>query len=81
VNNTRDIVESEHFNARQFFHEVDHPVMGHAKYPGGPFQLTSADRSTSRPAPLLGEANELVLGEWLGLNAEERALASGHGSN
>ena len=77
VSNTKDVVESEHLNAREFFHEVDHPLMGHAKYAGGPFQLTGADRSSSKPAPALGEANDLVLGEWLGLSADARARASG----
>jgi CoA:oxalate CoA-transferase len=77
VSNTKDLVESEHLNARDFFHEVDHPVIGRAKYAGGPFQLTGADRSVSGPAPTLGEANDLVLGEWLGLSADERARASG----
>lgn len=79
VNNTRDLLESPHFNARGYFSEVDHPVMGKARYPGAPFRLTASPAAPLKPAPMLGEANEEVLCGRLGYTREElgRLRASG----
>ena len=71
VNNTRDLLESPHFNARGYFSEVDHPVMGKARYPGAPFRLTGSPAAPLRPAPMLGEANEEVLCGRLGYTRED----------
>ena len=66
VNNIRDLLESPHFRARNFFVEVQHPVMGRAEYPGPPFRLKGSEVTSLRAAPRLGEANETVLCERLG---------------
>ena len=66
VNNVRDLLESPHFRARNFFVEVQHPVMGRAEYPGPPFRLKGLEFTSLKAAPRLGEANEMVLCERLG---------------
>ncbi|HEY8546170.1 MAG TPA: CoA transferase [Acidimicrobiales bacterium] len=59
---------------RGFFEEVDHPVVGPKRYPSLPFRLRSRGDEPwhTRPAPLLGQHNDEVLGE-LGLDAEALA--------
>ncbi len=66
VNTTRDAVESPHFQARGSFIEVNHPVIGTAKYSGPPFHLLGSPPPHPQGAPALGEANEDVLCGRLG---------------
>jgi len=58
---------------RQAFFELDHPVIGPARFEGVPFTATQFAADHWRSAPLLGEDNEYVLGELLGVDAEEIA--------
>ena len=73
VLNLEEVVASPQMKARRFFREVDHPVAGRCVYPGPAFRLTDGSRADDdwgwRPgrAPLLGEHNEEVFGELLGL--------------
>jgi crotonobetainyl-CoA:carnitine CoA-transferase CaiB-like acyl-CoA transferase len=60
VANTQDVLESNQYNARQFFIEIEHPVLGKIKYPSWPCKFSETPPTTYRPAPLLGEHNEQV---------------------
>jgi crotonobetainyl-CoA:carnitine CoA-transferase CaiB-like acyl-CoA transferase len=65
--------------ARCFFEELEHPVMGPARYATLPFRLEGApQRLHTRPAPLLGEHTATLLAE-LGVQAPQLAqlLADG----
>ncbi len=55
---------------RDFFQELDHPRLGKHHAAASPFQLSKAPCELER-APLLGEHNEYVLKEILGLSEEE----------
>ncbi len=56
---------------RNFFEEVDHPVLGRSRYSTIPMRFSRGPkRLHERHAPLLGEHNEELLGE-LGLNRSE----------
>jgi crotonobetainyl-CoA:carnitine CoA-transferase CaiB-like acyl-CoA transferase len=59
------------FVARGFCEEIDHPVVGTHAVPGLPFRYASVDRWITRPAPILGQDNEAILGGRLGLSADE----------
>jgi CoA:oxalate CoA-transferase len=50
--------------------EVEHPIIGKAKIPGIPFQLSETPGEVERPSPLVGEHNELILGKYLGFSRE-----------
>jgi crotonobetainyl-CoA:carnitine CoA-transferase CaiB-like acyl-CoA transferase len=57
--------------ARRYFEEVDHPVIGRSRYSTLPMRFSrSAQPLIQRPAPLLGEHNDELLAE-LGLTAPE----------
>ena len=68
-----EVVNSAHMKDRGFFVEVAHPVAGKFKYPSAPYQLSQTPWRVERPAPLLGQHNEYVLGQLLGLEREELA--------
>ena len=48
---------------RDYFIEVDHPVAGLYRYPGSPVFNTDGWWSIRRPAPMLGQHTEEILGE------------------
>jgi len=75
VLNSKDIVTEPHLLERGFFQVIDHPITGKR-----PFLNQIAARfsktgvASVRPAPRLGEHNELVLRDLLGMSSEEIAL-------
>ena len=56
VPTVKDLVESEHLEARGFFKRIDHPEAGELTYAGPPFRMSETPPSTGR-APTLGEHN------------------------
>lgn len=67
-----DLFVSPQYEARDFFHPVDHPVAGELPYPGSPVRFDGVAPPSGR-APLLGEHTDEVLGGELGLSADELA--------
>ena len=73
VENGEDLLDKDpQIKHRQMFPEVDHPRMGKHHPPDSPF-LMSGTVSEIRRAPLLGEHNEYVLKQILGLSDDEIA--------
>jgi len=63
VNTVLDLFNDRHLADREFFVESDHPVAGVLKYPGVPYKLANTELPlNARPAPLLGQHNDLVFG-------------------
>lgn len=69
--NIQQVVDDPHLHARGYFVEVEHPIIGRAKIPGIPFKLSKTPGTVSRPSPLVGEHNELLLQKYLGMSPEE----------
>jgi crotonobetainyl-CoA:carnitine CoA-transferase CaiB-like acyl-CoA transferase len=69
--NIQQVADDPHLNARGYFVEVEHPIIGKAKIPGIPFQLSETPGEVERPSPLVGEHNELILGKYLGISRVE----------
>jgi formyl-CoA transferase len=78
VLNTGDLIEDESLRRRGSLTEVTHPVRGKYVVPGVPIKLSGSDPQVL-PAPVLGEANDYVLGSLLGLDeaARDRLRATG----
>ena len=68
--NARDMVESDHLAAREFFQHIEHPVAGSVKTPGFQFRMRKSRMELTRPAPTLGQHTDEVLGN---LDAWRRA--------
>jgi crotonobetainyl-CoA:carnitine CoA-transferase CaiB-like acyl-CoA transferase len=56
---------------RDVFFELDHPVIGEARFEGVPFTSSSFAADHWRSAPLLGEDNEYVMTTLLGLSVDK----------
>jgi len=52
---------------------VEHPLMGRVRVDGLPYHLSETDWRIERAAPLLGQHNDVVFGEILGLSEQEIA--------
>jgi crotonobetainyl-CoA:carnitine CoA-transferase CaiB-like acyl-CoA transferase len=72
--NARDLAETDPQIAhRGTFFELDHPVIGPALFEGMPVQFSRIRQDDWRSAPLLGEDNDHVFTQILGLPADEVA--------
>jgi crotonobetainyl-CoA:carnitine CoA-transferase CaiB-like acyl-CoA transferase len=68
-----DFVESPQTKAREFFLDMQHPVVGTFQYPGPPYKWTETPSAVRRSAPCLGEHNVAILCERLGFSRTELA--------
>jgi len=71
VSTMADLLDSPHLKARGFFAEIAHPEAGTATYPGAPYKLMKTPWEIRSPAPTLGQHNQVVLGEQLGVGPDE----------
>jgi len=70
--NSHSLYPNEQLEARGFFQWMEHPRVGQVRYPGQPMSFSGLPRALRRrPAPLLGEHNDEVLREELGLSDAE----------
>lgn len=67
---SRDLAEDQHLRAEGFFVELDHPEVGRKLHLGIPWKLSATPCSIRRPAPLLGEHTDYVLGTILGYDRQ-----------
>lgn len=66
-----ELISDEHLRERDFFWEMDHPEVGPRKYCALPIKLSHTPAQKRRAAPCMGEHNEYVLGDLLGLTRAE----------
>ena len=66
VNTAEDVLNCPQLNDRGFFAEIDHPEAGKLKYPTAAYKFSETPWRAERPAPLLGQHNELVYCDRLG---------------
>jgi benzylsuccinate CoA-transferase BbsF subunit len=71
-----EIVTDRHVLARGVIEEVEHPLMGTKKVLGPPWRLSKTPARVLRHGPLLGQHNDYVLGELLGMSKDDIARLS-----
>lgn len=72
---TKDLLENAHLAYREFWEKVEHPELGEAiTYPGAFIKLSEAPWRVWRRPPLIGEHNEEIYVEELGLSKEKVVL-------
>ena len=80
VQNAEDLNETDpQVAARGVFFEMDHPVIGEARFEGTPINFSTMGQDNWRSAPLLGEDNEHVFKNIVGITDEEYAELADEG--
>ncbi|MEE8290031.1 MAG: CaiB/BaiF CoA-transferase family protein [Candidatus Tectomicrobia bacterium] len=73
VQNVRDCRTDRQLQMREYFVEVEVPVLGQTlTYPGAPCRFSATPWQIRGPAPRLGEHNATIYGDELGLSEAER---------
>lgn len=73
VQNGRDLFHDSHLRERGMLTEVEHPEMPTLTFPGIPYRLSETPPRFLRHAPLLGQDNDYVFGDLLGIPPAEIA--------
>ena len=71
VVNAEQLVNDPHLRARDFFWDIEHPEADTRRYAGQPVRMSATPARLHRPAPCLGQHNDQVLRELLGLTTDE----------
>ena len=71
VSTMANLLASEHLKSRGFFAVLDHPQAGRVTAPGAPYKFSVTPWEIRRPAPLLGQHNEEVFVQQLGMRPAE----------
>jgi len=73
--NVKEIWEDTQLTARDYWQEVEHPELGESlTYCGAPVKLSEAPWQIKRRPPLIGEHNEEVYGNELGISRADLVL-------
>src|SRR5216684_501638 len=67
---TMELTEEADFERRGIMQTMEHPIAGPFKMPGWPVRFGGRPPHLE-PSPLLGQHTSEVLGEWLGLDADQ----------
>jgi crotonobetainyl-CoA:carnitine CoA-transferase CaiB-like acyl-CoA transferase len=80
VQTPEDLANCPQLEAREFYQEVVHPVIGKLKVPFRLWNMTETGFQYRRPAPLLGQHNQEVYTEFLGYTEEDVATLRERGA-
>jgi crotonobetainyl-CoA:carnitine CoA-transferase CaiB-like acyl-CoA transferase len=68
VQNAQDLANDPQLLANNFFTSLNHPVLGEIKTDTYPIAFKNYRNTSWKASPLLGEANQYVFGELLGMS-------------
>ena len=71
VQNALDLANDPHLQKREFFAEMDHPILGKKPADTSPVRFKTMDTPLLKSSPLLGRDNRYVFVDLLGLTEEE----------
>ena len=71
VQRSSDLLQDPQLAHRNLYRYMDHPEMGNIPYTGHQFRIQGYDSGPRSPAPLLGQHNEYVLKDLLGMTDED----------
>ena len=73
VRDVSEVMVDPHMHERGMLEWVDHPELGKVVLPTTPLRVHGTDVAPAVPSPKVGEHNQKVYGEWLGLTDTEIA--------
>ncbi|MBV9829538.1 MAG: CoA transferase [Alphaproteobacteria bacterium] len=73
VRTAPEVMADPHMHARGMLQEIDHPELGPITVPTSPLRLHGLDKAPAAASPRIGEHNQAVYGDWLGLSVVEIA--------
>ena len=81
----QDLAENRHLAAREWWLELNQPTTlgqddAELKFPGPPYRLSETPASIRRPAPRIGEHNQEVWVDEVGIPAEDLIAFAGEGA-
>jgi crotonobetainyl-CoA:carnitine CoA-transferase CaiB-like acyl-CoA transferase len=71
VQDARDLVEDPQLKAREFFIQLEHPLLGKTLGEASPIRFKGNSRLDWKAAPLLGQDNHYVFTKLIGLTEEQ----------
>ncbi len=71
VQRSSDLIEDPQLAHRGLFRELDHPEMGRVPHTGHLFHIRGYDSGPRFAAPVLGQHNEQILKDFLGMTEDE----------
>jgi crotonobetainyl-CoA:carnitine CoA-transferase CaiB-like acyl-CoA transferase len=73
VRDLEEVVNDEHLHQRGMLQWIDHPVVGRIAAPHSPIKVHGVEPMELTLNPEVGEHNDSVYGEWMGLDEAEIA--------
>jgi crotonobetainyl-CoA:carnitine CoA-transferase CaiB-like acyl-CoA transferase len=79
VQNAKDLANDPHLISRDYFIQLNHPVLGKTVSDTSPIKMMEDSRVEWKAAPLLGEDNQYVYRDLLGFTEDELSSYVGRG--
>ena len=79
VRDLKEVVNDPHMHARGMLEEIHHPEFGDMTVARSPLRFDDSPNIKLEPSQRLGESNEIIFGDWLGLPAAEIELLADKG--
>ena len=73
VREVDEVMHDRHMHERGYLDDIVHDEIGPITVPTSPLRFHGADRRKTTPSPKLGQHNDEIYGDWLGLSASEIA--------
>jgi CoA:oxalate CoA-transferase len=73
VRNVAEVMHDPHMHGRGMLEWIDHPELGRIVVPTTPLRIHGTDKVPTVPSPLVGQHNQEIYGDWLGLSDAEIA--------
>jgi len=73
IKTPKEVLDDPQFDFKNYWVEVDHPVVGKQIHCGSPIDIYEAPWAVTRPVPLLGQHNEEVYIDQLGYTQQDLA--------
>jgi crotonobetainyl-CoA:carnitine CoA-transferase CaiB-like acyl-CoA transferase len=71
VRDLDEVVNDPHMHSRGMLHHVDHPQFGKLVLPSSPLKLNDSPQPAREESAQLGDHNNAVYADWLGLSFDE----------